>query len=241
VTAAGEPLVCVVDAATVWTSPDAPRDIDAPALLDVPDMAAWTAALGAEERLDLHGRVDTQLSAEEPAVLLEERDGWAQVAAPWQPSPKDPLGYPGWVRRAHLASATSPRRSPEAVIAATAADLLDFARSFVGLHYLWGGTSSYGVDCSGLVHLAFRAAGIVVPRDASAQCAAAEQVDLGDEQPGDLYFFARPDGFIYHVGFVTAPGVMLHAPEGTALVEEAPISAERRRRLSGTGRLLLAG
>jgi cell wall-associated NlpC family hydrolase len=236
-----EPLACAVEAATVWTSPDAPRDIDAPALLDVPDMEAWTAALGPEERLGLHGRVDTQLSAGEPAVLLEEYHGWAQVAAPWQPSPKDARGYPGWVRRAHFASSSSLSPRPEAVIAATAADLLDFARAFVGLRYLWGGTSSYGVDCSGLVHLAFRAAGIVVPRDASAQCAAAERVDAGDEQPGDLYFFERPDGFVYHVGFVTEPGVMLHAPEGTALVEEAPISAERRGRLSGAGRLLLAG
>jgi cell wall-associated NlpC family hydrolase len=235
------PLACAVEAATVWTSPDAPREIDRPALLDIPDLSAWTDALGPEERLGLHGRVDTQLTAGEPAALLEERGGWARVAAPWQPSPKDPRGYPGWVRRAHLAPANRLGPRPQAVIGATAADLLDFTRTFVGLRYLWGGTSSYGVDCSGLVHLAFRAAGIIVPRDASAQCTAAEQVDAGTEQPGDLYFFARADGFVYHVGFVTSPGVMLHAPEGTALVEEAPISAERRGRLSGAGRLLLAG
>jgi gamma-D-glutamyl-L-lysine dipeptidyl-peptidase len=91
---------------------------------------------------------------------------------------------------------------------------------------------------SGLVHLAFRAAGLVVPRDADAQWAAAERIGHGAERPGDLYFFARPDGFVYHVGLVTAPDRMLHAPEATELVEEAPVSAKRRGALVGAGRLL---
>jgi cell wall-associated NlpC family hydrolase len=233
-----DPLVCAVEVATMWTSPDAPRRVDAPALLDAPDLAAWGAALGREERLGLHGRVGTQLSAGEPAVVLEERDGWARVAAPWQPSPRDPRGYPGWVRRAHLAANADAGAAPQAEIAATPDALLAFARRFVGLRYLWGGTSPHGVDCSGLVHLAFRATGVVVPRDADAQHSATQSIEPGGERPGDLYFFARPDGFVYHVGFVTGAGVMLHAPEGTELVEEAPISAERRGRLVGAGRLL---
>jgi cell wall-associated NlpC family hydrolase len=231
------PMVCAVEAATVWTSPDAPRGIDAPALLDVPDLAAWTASLGAEERLGLHGRVDTQLSAGEPATLLCEHDGWAHVAAPWQPSPKDSRGYPGWVRLSHLADDRVAPAAPDAEIDASGEDLVAFARRFVGLRYLWGGTSPHGVDCSGLVHLAFRAAGVVVPRDADAQWAAASRIEPADARPGDLYFFARSDGFVYHVGFVTGGGAMLHAPEGTELVEEAPISTERRGRLVGVGRL----
>src|SRR4051795_6972686 len=46
------------------------------------------------------------------------------------------------------------------------------------------------------------AAGLVVARDADAQWAAADRVPPGGERPGDLYFFARPDGFVYHVGLV---------------------------------------
>jgi gamma-D-glutamyl-L-lysine dipeptidyl-peptidase len=234
--AMSDAFVCVVEAATMWVSPDAPRDLDELALLDVPDLAGWTEALGAEERLGLHGRVDTQLTAGEPAILLAEGDGWAQVAAPWQPSPKDDRGYPGWIRRSHIGPGAAPA-TPGVEIAATADAALAFARGFLGLRYLWGGTSTRGVDCSGLVHLTFRAAGVVVPRDADAQWAAADRIAVGDERPGDLYFFARPDGFVYHVGLIVEPGVMLHAPEGTELVEEAPISAERRESLVGVGRL----
>jgi hypothetical protein len=232
-------LICAVEAATMWTSPGAPRDLDALALLDVPDLAAWTASLGPTERRGLHGRVDTQLTVGEPAVVIEEVDGWARVAAPWQPSPKDERGYPGWIRRSHLGPGAA-LVAPPAEIGAGADARLGFARRFVGLRYLWGGTTPRGVDCSGLVHLTFRAAGVVVPRDADAQCAAAAKVALGDEQPADLYFFARPDGFVNHVGFVIEPGVMLHAPEGTELVEEAPVSAERRGSLIGAGRLVAA-
>jgi cell wall-associated NlpC family hydrolase len=186
----------------------------------------------------LHGRVDTQLTRGEPAVVLQERDGWTRVAAPWQPSPQDPRGYPGWVRGAHLAVSSAGVTGPEPQVPATAAAILAFARRFIGLRYLWGGTSLHGVDCSGLVHLALRAAGMVVPRDADAQWAAADRIGLGDEQPGDLYFFARPNGFVYHVGFVTGADTMLHAPEASELVEEAPVSAERRGALVGAGRLL---
>jgi cell wall-associated NlpC family hydrolase len=88
--------------------------------------------------------------------------------------------------------------------------------------------------------LAFRAAGVIVPRDADAQFAIATPVPGAEVASGDLYFFARPDGFVDHVGFATGPGTMLHAPErgGEGAVEEGPISADRRARLIGAGRLV---
>ena len=53
-------------------------------------MAAWVEVLDAEgnadRRLGLHGRTLTQLLVGEPVEVLEERDGWARVVAPWQDS-----------------------------------------------------------------------------------------------------------------------------------------------------------
>lgn len=231
-----------VDVATVWTSPSAPRPVDSPAIDNPPDVRRWTASLNADEHLGLHGRTLTQLLHDEPVIAVEDGpDGWVRVVAPWQPCPEDSRGYPGWVRREHLvedAQGAGAARTPLPRIAADRRSVMAHARQFLGLRYLWGGTSRYGLDCSGLVHYTHRQAGVVVPRDAAAQQSAAVAVPLGSEQPGDLYFFARSDGRVFHVGFVTAPGVMLHAPETGGLIEDAPLSADRTATLVAAGRLI---
>ena len=235
----------VVDVATGWTAPTAPRPVDAPAVADQPDLAAWMKALDFEARLGLHGRTLTQLVRGEPVLLIGQAGDWAKVAAPWQPAPEDVRGYPCWVRRSHLVEVDlPPPPAPANQIDVDRVQITEFAGQFVGLPYLWGGTSPWGLDCSGLVHLAHRAAGVVVPRDAAAQQATAVPVNLGDEQPGDLYFFARDDR-VFHVGFVTGPGRMLHAPEdgsdglpGAGRIEDAPLSAERLATLTAAGRFL---
>ena len=126
---------------------------------------------------------------------------------------------------------------------ATAA--LEAAREFLGLGYLWGGTSAWGIDCSGLVHLAWRSRGVLLPRDAHDQAEARQVADvpLDDVRSGDLYFFARPGRPIHHVGMATGPLLddgtrwMLHAPESGALVEEAPLAPHRHETLVAAGRV----
>ena len=124
---------------------------------------------------------------------------------------------------------------------APGADVLTLAAEHLGLPYLWGGTSPLGLDCSGLVHHVWRRLGVVVPRDADDQEAAAYPVTFGEERPGDLYFFAHPGRAVHHVGIVSAPGRMLHAPEtGRGIVEEA-LGPDREATRSAVGRLPLPG
>ncbi len=88
----------------------------------------------------------------------------------------------------------------------TAEQLLSTAKTFMGVPYLWGGTSLKGVDCSGFTKTAFFLNGIIIPRDASQQVLVGEPVDVfeGDTVnfqksvknllPGDLLFFALAKG-----------------------------------------------
>lgn len=93
----------------------------------------------------------------------------------------------------------------------TGASLVATARLFLGLPYLWGGTSGYGFDCSGFVHLVYRAHGIVVPRDADPQSKVGMAVSRASLQPGDLIFFAS-GGVAYHVAVYAGSGMIIDSP-----------------------------
>ncbi len=168
----------------------------------------------------------TQLLVGERAEVHEAAGDWLRVTAPGQASSKDPMGYPGWVRVADLAHDD--------------VSVVEVARGYLGTPYVWGGLTTDGIDCSGLVHASFRACGVTVPRDASDQATACEPVELGSEQPGDLWFFAKagPGTRITHVGFVTAPDTLLHAPDSgdRRYVVEETLPPERLPSLVAAGR-----
>ncbi len=112
--------------------------------------------------------------------------------------------------------------------------LVESARTFLGLGYVWGGLSAAGTDCSGLVHLTHRLHGWVVPRDADDQHEVCDAVD--DAHPGDLYFFSRDGSSVHHVGYVTERRRLLHAPGTGDGVEEVAMSADRAATSLGTWR-----
>ncbi|MCU1537921.1 MAG: hypothetical protein JWP82_2272 [Humibacillus sp.] len=237
-----------VPVTTLWVDPRSPRPVDAAIVAEEPDAVAWLSALDAEDaRLGLHGLVESQLLEGEPVVATEVAEGWARVLVPWQPSPKDVRGYPGWVPAAHLQRVRADVNRAEDVTSPRAeepGDLVDgehpavvIARAHLGLPYLWCGISPLGYDCSGLVLHTWRRLGHVVARDAYAQAETATPVPLGDERSGDLYFFAHPGRRIHHVGIVVAPGRMVHASEtGGVLVEES-LPPARLETLVAAGRL----
>ena len=103
----------------------------------------------------------------------------------------------------------------------TRADIVRSAKQFLGLHYLWGGLSAWGYDCSGLTWAVYRAHEITIPRDADAQFAAGTPVALSKVQPGDLLFYESP--VVGHVSMAIGNGQMIEAPNSHSEVRIVPI------------------
>ena len=134
-------------------------------------------------------------------------DGWLKVSLP--------DGTEGFTKVGFLA--------PLPVRPETEADLraavTDNARLYLGTHYVWGGKSPLGLDCSGLVFMAYRLAGVTIWRDASIREGyPIRQIDFEDKNPGDLLYFPGHvamylgDGlYIHSTGYNGSDGVVLNS------------------------------
>jgi SH3-like domain-containing protein len=93
------------------------------------------------------------------------------------------------------------------------AEMLDLSKRFVGLPYTWGGTSSFGYDCSGFTQMLCRRRGVNLPRDSrlQASCDAVRPVDREDLAPGDLLYFGSSDKRISHTGLYLGDGKFINA------------------------------
>lgn len=121
-----------------------------------------------------------------------------------------------------------------------AAAVIASARQFKGLPYLWGGTSGFGFDCSGLVHLLYATYGIAIPRDSDPQSGFGTPVSRQNLQPGDLVFFSSA-GSAYHVAMYVGNGMVIDSPSpGYAVEEVALASMPTIGDYSGARRLLPA-
>ena len=93
---------------------------------------------------------------------------------------------------------------------ATARNIISSAMNYIGVPYVWGGTTPAGFDCSGLVQYVFAQNGISLPRTTYDQIAVVSQVSLDSLQPGDLVFWGGQSP--YHVGIYIGDGEYIHAP-----------------------------
>ena len=108
--------------------------------------------------------------------------------------------------------------------AGAAGKILAYAEAQLGKPYVYGATGPDAFDCSGLAMMAYRAAGITIPRTSQAQWAYGRQVPASQVQPGDLVFFSGADGTPAapgHVGIVLSPAArtMINAYTGAFPVE----------------------
>lgn len=124
------------------------------------------------------------------------------------------------------ADTVAPSRSDKAALVALA-----YARTKVGVPYLWGGTGTKAqggrFDCSGLTKAAYAKAGIEIPRVANDQWnASSNHPPRADLKPGDLVFFGQKGNSrsIHHVGIYVGNGKMLHAPRTGTFIRTDDVS-----------------
>jgi cell wall-associated NlpC family hydrolase len=125
---------------------------------------------------------ETRLEATSPAA---ENGRWIAVRLPDDRA--------GWVQAGDVTFDPKPLSIPE---------MLALAKRFLGFPYTWGGTSSYGYDCSGFAQMLERQRGVFMPRDAQPQAEWSGVVPVKREElaPGDLLYFGGSEKHITHTG-----------------------------------------
>lgn len=185
------------------------------------------------------------------AVL--DGDGGVRFRLPWGAR----VGVRG--RTAHLPDGETGRVEGDIVPAAElslrfplrGAPVVATAVSWTGAPYLWGGTTPWGVDCSGLAQAVYRTHGFELPRDSDQQAAAGEAVasegDLDHLLPGDLLFFAEQEDRISHVAISMGGSRIVHSAVGNGGVREndlaggSPYERELRSLLVAVRRVISPG
>lgn len=91
--------------------------------------------------------------------------------------------------------------------------VVELAKKYLGIPYVYGGSSPSGFDCSGFVYFIYKNMGVTLNRVAADQMTNGTWVPKNALQPGDIVGFTNRSGYINHVGIYVGNGMMIHSPQ----------------------------
>lgn len=107
----------------------------------------------------------------------------------------------------------------------TGQDIVNYAQTFLGVNYVYGGTSPSGFDCSGLVYYCYKHFGYTVNRTAAGLAYSGTAVSSTSLQVGDIILFTSQDGsYVGHTGIYIGGGRFIHAPHTGDVVKISNLS-----------------
>ena len=176
------------------------------------------AAQAVAEKRQAEGKAEKTDNAEKEETTPAQPDGSVQEQVPVEPeTPSEPQTPAQPETPSEPQIPTEPETPSEPQTPAepetpeenqsAAQQIVSAAYSFLGIPYVWGGTTTAGFDCSGMVQAAHAAAGISIPRVSWDQGAAGVEVSASEALPGDIVYYG------WHVGIYIGNGQMIHAPE----------------------------
>ena len=168
-------------------------------------------------------------------TVLSTSNGWSKVSY---------AGKTGYISADYLVTASSgtaitPSNNAASVsISAKRQSVLNYAAQFLGVPYVYGGSTPSGFDCSGFTSYVFKNTVGSIPRVAQAQYDATTRVSRDDLLPGDLVFFGSSTSSISHVGIYVGSNQFIHAPSTGDVVKYSSLTGSYATRYQGAGRVI---
>lgn len=149
-------------------------------------------------------------------TIIGTSNGWYNV--------KTPAGTLGWVHSSYVkltntvASRGAATRAQSKTSSELSNEIVSYAKKFLGVKYVWGGSSPSGFDCSGFVKYVYDHFGISIDRTASSQAKQGTAVNKADLRAGDLVFFDTNGGHnkVNHVGIYIGDGKFIQSSSASS-------------------------
>ena len=168
-------------------------------------------------------------------TILETANGWCKVSY---------AGKTGYIKQDYVSASsngtaiTPSNTAASFTTSAARTQVLNYAAQFLGVPYVYGGSTPSGFDCSGFTSYVFKNTVGAIPRVAQAQFDATTRISKDQLLPGDLVFFGSSAYSISHVGIYVGNNQFIHSPHTGDVVKYESMTGTYATRFQGGGRVI---